>query len=127
MERVLGNKVIFSNLVIYSLSILTSCQFTNEPNREISRGVLQNRGVCRQAFPLLPSPSLFHFFAPALTTRLETLASQANAILTQMIRFWIPPMMRSDCSVHTTWFVTIYKIVLFSLNCFCSLLDLNIE
>ena len=46
MERVLGNKVIFSNLVIYSLSTLTSCQFTNEPNREISRGVFQNRGVC---------------------------------------------------------------------------------
>ena len=81
MERVLGNKVIFSNLVIYSLSILTSCQFTNEPNREISRGVFQNRGVCREAFPLLPSSSPFHFFfAPALTTRLETLATQAQYI-----------------------------------------------
>ena len=56
VERVLGNKVIFSNLVIYSLSILTSCQFTNEPNCEISRGVFQNRRVCGQAFPLLPSP-----------------------------------------------------------------------
>ena len=101
MERVLGNKVNFSNLVIWpglleawlvltgvkyhgnlyiliplnqrlaltrlratgpcSLSILTSCQFTNDPNRKISRGVLQNRGVCGQAFPLLPSPSPFHF------------------------------------------------------------------
>ena len=37
-----------------------SCQFTNEPNREISRGVFQNREVCGQAFPLLPSP--FHRF-----------------------------------------------------------------
>ena len=55
-----GNKVNFSNLVFYSLSILTSCQFTNEPNREISRGVFQNCGVCGQAFPLLPSP--FHIF-----------------------------------------------------------------
>ena len=55
MERVLGNKVNFSNLVIHSL--LTSCQFINEPNREISRGVFQNRGVCGQAFPLLLSPS----------------------------------------------------------------------
>ena len=35
--------------------------FTNEPNREISRGVFQNRGVYGQAFPLLPSPSPFHF------------------------------------------------------------------
>ena len=50
MEGVLGNKVIFSNLVIYSLSTLTSC-------REISRGVFQNRGVCGQTFPLPPSPS----------------------------------------------------------------------
>ena len=46
-ERVLGNKVNFSNLVICSLSVLTSCecQFTNELNREIARGVFQNRGV----------------------------------------------------------------------------------
>ena len=73
-------KVNFSNLVIYSLSILTSCQFTNEPNCEISRGVFQNRGVCGQAFPLLPSP--FHFFCSRSNfraiTRLETLATQAN-------------------------------------------------
>ena len=26
-----------------------------------------------------------------------------NAVLTQMIRFWIPPMMLSDRSAHTTW------------------------
>lgn len=26
------------------------------PNSEISRGVSQNRGICEQAFPLLPSP-----------------------------------------------------------------------
>ena len=82
MERVLGNKVNFSNLVIYSLSILTSCQFTNEPNREISRGVFQNRGVCGQAFPLLPSPSPFQFFFYSRSnfraiTRLETLVTQA--------------------------------------------------
>ena len=37
----------FTNLVIQ-----TSCQFTNQPNREISRGVFQNRGVCGQV-PLL--------------------------------------------------------------------------
>ena len=30
-------------------------RFSNKPNREISRGVLQNRGVCGLAFPLLPS------------------------------------------------------------------------
>ena len=51
-----------------SAQVLTSCQFTNEPNREISRGVFQNRGVCGQAFPLLPSPSPFNlFFASALS------------------------------------------------------------
>ena len=54
-----------------------SCQFTNELSHKISRGIFQNRGVCGQAFPLLPSP--FHFFfAPALTTRLEMLATQAK-------------------------------------------------
>ena len=62
----------FTNQVIHGVicyvSILTSCQFTKEPNREISRGVFQNRGVCGQAFPLLLSPSPFNlFFASALT------------------------------------------------------------
>ena len=66
----------FTNLVIQGkpvsyTSILTSCQFTNQPNCEISRGVFQNCGVCGQAFPLLPSPSPRplppFFFAPALT------------------------------------------------------------
>ena len=52
----------FFNLVICSFSIgLMSCQFTNETNQEISRGVFQNRGVCVQAFPFLPTPSPFHF------------------------------------------------------------------
>ena len=83
MERVLGKKVNFSNLVICSLSIgLTSCQFTNETNREISRGVFQNRGVCGQAFPFLPTPSPFHFCFGSRSnfravTQLETLATQA--------------------------------------------------
>ena len=36
-------------------------RFSNKPNREISRGVLQNRGVCGLAFPLLPFPPLFFF------------------------------------------------------------------
>ena len=54
---------------IYLLPILMTCQFTNEPNREISRGVFQNRGVCRQAYPLIPSPSslLLSVFAPIPT------------------------------------------------------------
>ena len=82
MEHVLGNKVKFSNLVIYSLSILTICQFTNELNREISRGIFQNRVVCGQVFPLLPSPSPFHFLCSRsnfrATTRLEMLATQAS-------------------------------------------------
>ena len=34
----------------------------NLANREISRGIYQNHGVCGQAFPLLYSPSPFHFF-----------------------------------------------------------------
>ena len=47
------------------------------------KGRFQNRKVCGQAFPLLPSPSPFHlFFGPALTfraiTRLETLATHAK-------------------------------------------------
>ena len=36
---------------------LTNCQFTNEPNREISRGVFQNREIFEQAFLLFPPPS----------------------------------------------------------------------
>ena len=76
-----GNKVNFSNLVFYSLSILTSCHFTNEPNREISRGVFQNCGVCGQAFPLLPSPfHIFYFRSNVRTiTRLGTLATHARS------------------------------------------------
>ena len=55
----------------------------NEPNREISRGVFQNRGVCGQAFPLLPSPSPFNLLFCFCSnfraiTRLETLATQAT-------------------------------------------------
>ena len=101
MERVLGNKVKFSDLVIYSLSILMSCQFTNEPNREISRGVFQNCGVCGQVFPLLPSPSPFHFFCSRSNfraiTRLEMLATQARKNFFMSIGYlnfsviWIPP------------------------------------
>ena len=75
------NKVNFSNLVFYSLSILTSCQFTNEPNREVSRGVFQNSGVCGQACLLLPSP--FHIFYSRSNvraiTRLGTLATHARS------------------------------------------------
>ena len=65
-------------------SILTRCQYTNEPNHEISSGVFLNRGVCRQAFPLLPSPPLppSIFFCShsnfRAITRLEMLATQAN-------------------------------------------------
>ena len=84
MEHVLGNNVNFSNLVIYLLSLLTSCQFTNELNREISRGVFQNHGVCGQVFPFLPSPSPFHFLCSRSNfraiTRLVTLATQATSI-----------------------------------------------
>ena len=53
-------------------------------NREISRSVFQNRGVCGQAFPLLPSPSIFHLFVFRFRSnfraiiRLETLATQAK-------------------------------------------------
>ena len=62
---------------------LTSCQFTNEPNREISRGVFQNHGIFGQAF-LLPTPSvlahpsIFHFFCfPANSvTRLGTISDE---------------------------------------------------
>ena len=75
------NKVNFPDLVIYSLSILTSCQFTNEPNLEISRGVFQNCGVCGQAFPLLPSPiHIFHSRSNVRAiTRLGTLATHARS------------------------------------------------
>ena len=64
---------------------MTSCQFTNELNREMSRGVFQNREVCGQAFPLLPSPppSIFVFCFRSnfrAITRLETLATQASSI-----------------------------------------------
>ena len=97
VERVLGllgNKENFSNLVIYSLSVLTSCQFTNEPNREISRGVFQNRGVWGQAFPPLPSPSPFQFFCsrsnfPAIT-RLETLTTQLATQVTLKLMLETP-------------------------------------
>ena len=66
-------------------SILTTCQFTNEPNHEISRGVFQNHEVCRQAFPLLPFPSPFHLFCFhsnfCTVTWLEMLATQAIVLL----------------------------------------------
>ena len=82
MERVVGNKVNFSNLVIYSLSILTSCQFTNDPNREISMGVFQNRGVCEQgvSFSALPRHSSFFCSRPLFSRRTpaETLSTQAR-------------------------------------------------
>ena len=92
MERVLGKKVNFSNLVICSLSIvLTSCQITKETNREISRGVFQNHGFCGQAFPFLPTPSPFHFFCSRsnfrAVTQLETLATQA--IFWQSLCTWV--------------------------------------
>ena len=46
----------------------------------------KDHGLCGQAFPLLPSPSPFHFtFALAVPfcvlTRLETLATQTKALL----------------------------------------------
>ena len=60
---------------------MMSCQFTNLPNRQKSRGVFQNRGVCGQAFPLLPSSSHLFFCSgsnfPAMT-RLKMLATQAS-------------------------------------------------
>ena len=92
MERVLGKKVNFSNLVICSLSIvLTSCQITKETNREISRGVFQNHGFCGQAFPFLPTLSPFHFFCSrsnfCAVTQLETLATQA--IFWQSLCTWV--------------------------------------
>ena len=74
-------RVSFKEQSKFYSSLLVICHFTNEPNREISRGVFQNCGVCGQAFPLLPplSPSIFFgsrsdFRAIA---RLETLATQA--------------------------------------------------
>ena len=66
-------------------SILMTCQFTNEPNHEISRGIFQNHEVCRQAFPLLPFPSPFHLFCFhsnfCTVTWLEMLATQAISLL----------------------------------------------
>ena len=65
----------YSNLLVIS-------QFTNEPNREISRGVFQNCGFAGKRFLFSPplSPSIFFcsrsdFRAVA---RLETLATQAK-------------------------------------------------
>ena len=72
-------------LFVILVSTLTSCQFANEPKCEISRGVLQNHGVCGQVFPLLP----FHFFCscsyiPAITG-LEMLAMQATEVNVRLI------------------------------------------
>ena len=63
-------------------------------NREISRGVFQNGGVCGQAFPLFPSPSPFHLFVFCsrsnlrAITRWETLATQASATAKGRFQFW---------------------------------------
>ena len=89
----------YSNLA----STLTNCQFTNEPNREISRGVFQNHRVRGQAFPFLPSP--FHFFFCSnfrAITRLETLATQAKFSL----KWWQNHcyFLGSQCRhLQTTW------------------------
>ena len=49
-------------------SILTSCKFTNERNREISRGVLQKSRGLRASVSSSPLPFPLPFFsAPALT------------------------------------------------------------
>ena len=59
MKRVLGNKVNFSNLVIYSL--LTSYQFTNEPTvkyQEAFSRIVGSPGK-RFLFSSPPSPSIF--------------------------------------------------------------------
>ena len=47
------DKVYFTKLVICSICYLrcSGCQFTNEPSREISRGIFQNREVCRHVSP----------------------------------------------------------------------------
>ena len=47
------DKVYFTKLVICSICYLRcgGCQFTNEPSREISMGIFQNREVCGHAFP----------------------------------------------------------------------------
>ena len=57
-------------------------------------GVFQNRGVCGQAFPLLPSPSPFNLFFCfrfnfRAITRLETLATQAIIIIIIIIMITI--------------------------------------
>ena len=86
MGCVLGNKVIFSNLVIYSLSILTSCQFTNEPNREISKGRFPESWGLRASVSPSPLPLLLPFFFCSRSnfraiTRLETFATQAMTVV----------------------------------------------
>ena len=77
--------------------MLTSCQFTNEQNHEISRGAFQNRRVSGQVFPLLPSPSPFHFFFCSHSnfcaiTRLEMLPTQATKFKTWDIHFLSKPL-----------------------------------
>ena len=59
---------------------LTSCQFTNEPNREISRSVFQNLEASVSSSPLpVPLQPFFCFRSNfRAITRLETLATQAN-------------------------------------------------
>ena len=58
---------------------------TNQKLRSWANAVFQNRGVCGQAFPSLPSPSsiipYFFLFLSQLSrrTRAETLAMQANS------------------------------------------------
>ena len=92
MERVLGNKVNFADLVIYLLSILTCCQFTNEPNREISRGVFQNRrGGHSVSFSPLPFPLPFFLLPPQLSHYNST----GNANATQAITWQLDSVTHS--------------------------------
>ena len=80
--------------------MLTSCQSANEINREKSVGVFQNRGVCLQAFPPLPTPTPLrrpfcsrpNFRAARMRKRLfartGTLATQASNSLADRTDGW---------------------------------------
>ena len=63
-SHLIAGKTFLSNRLLFMLLIICSPNLRDQKLRSWANAVFQNRGVCGQAFPSLPSPSpSFFFFA----------------------------------------------------------------